>query len=99
MLGGMKDWELLVARLVDHAAREHGTREIISHFADGTEAITNWAGIHRDARKLAQALEAMGLRRGDRVATLAMNHHHHLVAWYGAIGMGGVIHTINPRLF
>ena len=36
---------------------------------------------------------------GERVATLAMNHHHHLVAWYGAIGMGGVIHTINPRLF
>ena len=41
----------------------------------------------------------MGVKRGDRVATLAMNHHRHLVAWYGAIGMGGVIHTINPRLF
>ena len=41
----------------------------------------------------------MGLKPGDRVATLAMNHHHHLVAFYGAIGMGGVIHTINPRLF
>jgi acyl-CoA synthetase (AMP-forming)/AMP-acid ligase II len=31
--------------------------------------------------------------------TLAMNHSRHVVAWYGAIGMGGVIHTINPRLF
>ncbi len=41
----------------------------------------------------------MGLKRGDRVATLAMNHSRHLVAWYGAIGMGGVIHTVNPRLF
>ena len=39
------------------------------------------------------------MKRGDRVATLAMNHSRHLVAWYGAIGMGGVIHTINPRLF
>ena len=28
-----------------------------------------------------------------------MNHSHHLTAWYGAIGMGGVLHTINPRLF
>ena len=60
---------------------------------------TDWAGIARDARKLAQALERLGLKRGDRVATLAMNHSRHLVAWYGAIGMGGVIHTINPRLF
>ena len=99
MLGGMQDWELRIPRLIDHAAREHGTREIVSHWADGTETRTNWAGIHRDARKLAQALEDMGLKRGDRVATLAMNHHRHLVAWYGAIGMGGVIHTINPRLF
>ena len=99
MLGGMQDWELRIPRLIDHAAREHGTREIVSHWADGSETRTNWAGIHRDARKLAQALEDMGLQRGDRVATLAMNHHRHLVAWYGAIGMGGVIHTINPRLF
>src|SRR5690606_3979523 len=36
---------------------------------------------------------------GDRVATLAMNHHHHLIAWYGVIGMGGIVHTVNPRLF
>jgi fatty-acyl-CoA synthase len=99
MLGGMQDYELRVPRLIDHAAREHGTREIVSHWADGSETRTNWAGIHRDARKLAQALEAMGVKRGDRVATLAMNHHRHLVAWYGAIGMGGVIHTVNPRLF
>lgn len=99
MLGGMQDFALRVPRLIDHAEREHGGREIVSHWADGTETRTNWAGIARDARRLAQALEAMGLKRGDRVATLAMNHARHLTAWYGAIGMGGVIHTINPRLF
>ena len=99
MLGGMQDWELRIPRLIDHAEREHGRREIVSRWADGSQTRTNWAGIARDARKLAQALEKMGLKRGDRIATLAMNHSHHLVAWYGAIGMGGVIHTINPRLF
>ena len=99
MLGGMQDFELRVPRLIDHAAREHGGREIVSYWADGTETRTDWAGIARDARKLAQALERLGVKRTDRVATLAMNHSRHLVAWYGAIGMGGVIHTINPRLF
>ncbi|PAX09555.1 long-chain fatty acid--CoA ligase [Sphingomonas lenta] len=95
----MQDFELRVPRLIDHAEREHGTREIVSRWADGSETRTDWAGVARDARKLAQALERLGVKPGDRVATLAMNHAHHLVAWYGVIGMGGVIHTINPRLF
>jgi fatty-acyl-CoA synthase len=99
MLGGMQDFELRVPRLIEHAEREHGRREIVTAWADGTVTRSNWAGIARDARKLAQALERMGVKRRDRVATLAMNHHYHLVAWYGAIGMGGVIHTVNPRLF
>ncbi|WP_419808138.1 long-chain fatty acid--CoA ligase [Sphingomonas sp.] len=99
MYGTMQDFELRVPRLLDHAAREHGGREIVSRWADGTETRGDWAGIARDARKLAQALERLGLKPGDRVGTLAMNHAHHLAAWYGAIGMGGVIHTINPRLF
>jgi fatty-acyl-CoA synthase len=99
MLGGMQDFALRVPRLIDHAAREHGTREIVSYWADGTQTRTDWAGIGHEAKRLAQALEGLGLRPGDRVATLAMNHSRHLTAWYGAIGMGGVIHTINPRLF
>jgi fatty-acyl-CoA synthase len=95
----MQDFELRVPRLIDHAEREHGRREIVTYWADGTISRTNWAGIAHDARKLAQALEGLGVKQGDRVATLAMNHSRHFVAWYGAIGMGGVIHTINPRLF
>lgn len=99
MLGGMQDFELRVSTLLDHAAREHGPREIVTRWADGSETRTNWAGIAHDARRMAQALERLGIRKGDRVATLAMNHSRHLVAWYGATGMGALIHTINPRLF
>src|SRR5918996_3503919 len=99
MLGGMQDHELRVPQLIDYAEREHGQREIVTAWADGKVTRTDWAGIARDARRLAQALEKLGVKRGDRVATLAMNHSRHLVAWYGAIGMGGVIHTLNPRLF
>ena len=99
MLGGMQDIELRVPLLIDHAAREHGRREIVSRWANGSETRTDWAGVAHDARRLAQALERLGVRPGERVATLAMNHGPHLAAWYGVIGMGGVIHTINPRLF
>ena len=99
MLGGMQDFALRVPRLIDHAEREHGERAIVTRWADGRVTRTNWAGIARDARRLAQALEASGMQPGDRIATLGMNHAHHLAAWYGAIGMGGIVHTINPRLF
>ena len=99
MLGAMQDWALRVTHLIDHAAREAGTREIVTRWGDGRIERTNWAGIARDARKLAQAFVAMGLKPQDRVATFAMNHHRHLAAWYGAIGFGGVIHTLNIRLF
>lgn len=99
MLGGMQDWPLRIMRLLDHAEREHGSREIVSRYAAGNMVRTNWAGIARDARKLANALERLGIQRGDRVGTLAMNHGRHLVTWYGVIGMGGILHTVNPRLF
>jgi acyl-CoA synthetase (AMP-forming)/AMP-acid ligase II len=95
----MQDWPLRVMRLVDHAEREHGDGEIVSAWADGRITRTNWRNVAHDARRMAQALEALGIKPGNRVATLAMNHSHHLTSWYGAIGMGGVLHTINPRLF
>ena len=98
-LGAMQDWPLRVMRLVDHAEREHADGEIVSAWADGSITRTNWKAVAHDARRMAQALEAWGLEPGDRIATLAMNHSHHLTSWYGAIGMGGVLHTINPRLF
>ena len=98
-LGTMQDWPLRVMRLVDHAEREHGHAEIVSAWADGSITRTNWREVAHGARRMAQALEASGVKPGDRIATLAMNHERHLTAWYGAVGVGGVLHTINPRLF
>ena len=98
-LGEMQDWPLRVTRLVDHAEREHADGEIVTAWADGSITRTTWRKVAHDARKMAQALERLGIRPGDRIATLAMNHEHHLIAWYGAVGMGGILHTINPRLF
>lgn len=99
MLGGMQDAPLRISRIIDHAAREHGTREVVTRWADGSTTRSNWAGIAADARKFSQALQKLGMQKGDRIATLAMNHGHHLAAWYGISGIGGVVHTVNPRLF
>jgi fatty-acyl-CoA synthase len=99
MLGAMQDWELRASLLIDHAARDHGSREIVTRWNDGSESRTTWAEVRRDALKMVQALQRLGIATGERVATLAMNHGPHLVSWYGATGAGTVLHTINPRLF
>ncbi len=99
MLGAMQDWTLRVTALIDHAAREYGSREIVSRWADGSETRTTWAGVRHDALRMTQAVRALGIAPGDRIATLAMNHHHHLISWYGAVGAGCILHTLNPRLF
>jgi fatty-acyl-CoA synthase len=98
-LGAMQDFPLRIMRILDHAEREHGSREIVSARSDGTTVRTNWTRLAHDARRLAQALERRGVRPTDRVGTFAMNHDRHVCAWFGIVGMGGVIHTNNPRLF
>jgi acyl-CoA synthetase (AMP-forming)/AMP-acid ligase II len=99
MLGAMQNRPLLVSSLIEHAALAHGEREIVTKLVEGGVARTNWHQVHARAKKLAQALEKLGLKPGDRVATLAWNTHRHLEAWYGISGAGMVAHTINPRLF
>ncbi len=99
MHGTMQDWPLLVSKLIDHAAIYHGQREIVSLSCEGPKHRTNWASVRGRARQVAGALRRLGMQPGDRIATLAWNTWRHVESWYGISGMGGVAHTINPRLF
>jgi fatty-acyl-CoA synthase len=48
---------------------------------------------------LAGALKRIGVKPGDRVATLAWNNNRHLELYYAIPCMGAVLHTLNLRLF
>ena len=99
MLGLMQQRPLLISTLVDYAARQHGGREIVSRDADGAIHRSTYAEVAMRAKRLANALDALGLRPGDRVATLAWNSYRHLELYYGVASSGRVLHTVNPRLF
>jgi len=99
MLGLMQEWPLLIHKIIDHAAQYHGDREVVTRSVEGPIHRTNYREIRRRARRVASALERLGIQSGDRVATLGSNTWRHLEAWYGIAGMGGVYHTLNPRLF
>jgi len=99
MLGLMQEWPLVCHKVIDHAARQHGNREIVSRSVEGPIVRTTYAQVRHRALKVAQLLARDGFKRSDRIATLAWNSANHLEAWYGIMGMGGVYHTLNPRLF
>lgn len=99
MLGQMMQTPLLISSLLRHAAAVHGDTEIVSRGADGADHRYTYADAHHRACRLANALLSLGVRPGDRVATLAWNGHRHLELYYAVSGMGAVCHTVNPRLF
>jgi acyl-CoA synthetase (AMP-forming)/AMP-acid ligase II len=99
MLGLMQQRPLLISTLVDYAATYHGEREIVSRDPEGAIHRSNYAQIASRAKRLANALEKLGVAPGDRVATLAWNSFRHLEVYYGVTCSGRVLHTVNPRLF
>src|SRR5262249_19292190 len=66
---------------------------------DGPITSSNYATIWENAKRATNALKAAGIGLGDRVATLAWTTDRHMEVWYGAMNMGAVLHTVNPRLF
>jgi fatty-acyl-CoA synthase len=99
MLGLMQNWPLTVDKILDHAAVNHGNREVVTRSVEGPIVRTTYGAIHGRAKQVTNALIADGISLGDRVATLAWNSGRHMEAWYGTMGIGAVLHTLNPRLF
>lgn len=99
MFGLMQDHPLLISSLLTHAERNHPNVEIVSQTCEGDIVRSNYATIAKRARKLAEALQKLGVKPGDRVATLAWNTHRHLELYFAVSGMGAVLHTVNPRLY
>ncbi len=94
----MMDFPLTITHLLERAREIHPKSEIVSRMPDKTLRRHTYADLERRAAKLANALTKLGVQRGDRVATLAWNHHRHLEAYFGIPAMGAVVHTLNLRL-
>ena len=98
MLGLMQSQPLLISSLIESAARHHGDAEIVSRRVEGDIHRYTYRDLSARAKRLANALDAMQLPLGDRVASLAWNGYRHMEMYFGVSGSGRVLHTINPRL-
>ena len=94
----MMDFPLVLGPLLERAETQAKRVEIVWRRADRSIGRSNWGELGSRARTLARGLLALGLRRGDRVATFLHNQPEHLEAYYGIPLAGGVLHPLNFRL-
>ena len=98
MRSTMMDVPLSLNHLLDRAGELFGGNEIVSRMPDKSLRRHDYAEYRRRTRALASALQRLGLKPGERVATLSWNHHAHLECYFGIPAAGGVMHTLNLRL-
>src|SRR5882762_8844351 len=98
MNGLMMQQPLLISSLLVHAERHHGDQEVVSRRVEGDIHRETYRELAARSRRMAKALATLGVRDGDRVATLAWNGYRHMELYYAVSGSGSVLHTLNPRL-
>jgi fatty-acyl-CoA synthase len=95
----MMNSPLTITSIMRHVERNSPDGEIVSVTVDNPMHRQTYASAFARARRLANALNRLGLSPADRVATLAWNDYRHFELYYAVSCAGFVLHTINPRLY
>ena len=93
MHGLMMDFPLTLAAIFRRAEQVFPRRAIVTRRADRSIHRYTFADFAARTRRLARALQQLGVGPGDRVATLAWNNYQHLEAYFAIPLAGGVLHT------
>lgn len=98
MRGTMMDFPLTLPAILERAGKLFPRVEVVSRRPDKSVLRTSYGEFYRRARRLAAALTRLGLRPGERVASMMWNHSGHLETFFGVPCAGGILHTLNLRL-
>lgn len=99
MQGLMQKKQFNLIELLQHAATWNGDVEVVTNSVEGGIHRIGYADLYDRTCRLANALNRLGIKAGDRIGTMAWNTWRHLECWYGLSGIGAICHTLNPRLF
>lgn len=98
LAGRMMDFPLTLTHFLERARTYFPRSEIVSRNPDKSLHRYTFADFYKRTCRLANALTRLGVKAGDRVATLSWNHYRHLEVYFGVPAMGAVVHTLNLRL-
>ena len=93
-----RNYQLNIINLMKHAVRIYARQEILSRAQDGSFFKYTYKDAYERMQKLANSLESLGVKIGDKVGVLAWNTHQNFEIYYGLPGMGAVMVTLNLRL-
>lgn len=91
------DYQLTLPTILRRAESLFGKKEIISCLPDRRIHRYTYKDFALRTKKLAVALQTLGISEGDRVATLSWNHYQHLEVYFAVPCMGAVVHPLNLR--
>lgn len=94
----MMNYPLTTNSILERAKMLYARKEIVCKDYKGIFRY-DYAQFYQRVGKLANVLKSLGVKPGDRVATLAWNTHRHLELYFAIPGIGSVLHTLNLRLF
>lgn len=94
----MMDHPLLIKTMLERSYQLFPEKEIFSRCRDQDFRYT-YGDFYRRVCKLANALNKLGIKPGDKIGTFAWNTHRHLELYYAITCSGAVLHTLNIRLF
>ncbi|MGA8741700.1 MAG: long-chain fatty acid--CoA ligase [Terracidiphilus sp.] len=94
----MSDFQLTIGSIFEHGVNVHAESKVVTWMGDHARSAT-FREVGNRVRRLAAALQRLGIRPGDRVGTFCWNTQEHLEAYYAISSMGAVVHTLNIRLF
>lgn len=94
----MMKYPLLLHSILDRSNKLFPKKEVVSRDYSGMHRYT-YADYYGRVCRLANVLKQLGVKKGDRVATLAWNNHRHLELYFSVPCYGAVLHTLNLRLF
>jgi acyl-CoA synthetase (AMP-forming)/AMP-acid ligase II len=98
MRGLMMDYSLSIPAIVRRVETLFSDRKIVSRRADRTICRVTYRQVVDRIRRLSVALQDLGVKPGDRVATLSWASQEHLEAYLAIPSIGAVLHTLNLRL-
>jgi len=99
MRGLMMDYGLTLDRILIRAEKMFPEQEIVSRLANGSIHRYSYGQFFVRTLRLMNALRALGVKPGDRVATFAWNSYRHMELYFAVPALGAVLHTLNIRLF
>ncbi|MCW2495690.1 long-chain fatty acid--CoA ligase [Jatrophihabitans sp.] len=94
----MQDIPLTTNWIFDRGVQYFGTKTVTTVTATGRQT-QSYADVAEETRRLAAAIDSLGISPGGRVGTFAWNTARHLGLYFAIPGTGRIMHTVNIRYF